>query len=126
MEEDVLLRSDGRDYPLRFTSNALFRLERELGRPCQVLLAAYAAGETGVMENQTLLWAGLEGARLKRDAPRSPFTIDEVGDIVDKVPGWWPAVLPLLGEALRRALPRSDVGGGEAAGVDPTIGTTSP
>jgi hypothetical protein len=68
--------ADGRTYAIRFTQNALYKLEEKLGRRID-------AANFGVVDFQTMLWAGLEGARLKHKSRTQPFTIEETGDIVD-------------------------------------------
>ena len=58
--QEHTFEAGGKTYTIRFTQNALYRLEVELGRP---LLAALQS--LGVVEVQAMMWAGLEGARLK-------------------------------------------------------------
>jgi hypothetical protein len=58
--QERTFEASGKTYTLRFTQNALYLLEKELGRP---LLAALQS--LGVVEVQAMMWAGLEGARLK-------------------------------------------------------------
>jgi hypothetical protein len=112
----------GRTYTLRFTQNALYRLEKELARPLFVALKSF-----GLVEVQAMLWAGLEGARLKRrSAPRGrdgrerPFTLDEAGEIIDQL-GGAAAAMPIIMDAWRAAMPpgidRADADRGEG---DPT------
>ena len=93
--QERIFEAGGKTYTIRFTQNALYRLERELGRPLAVALRAL-----GVVEVQAMLWAGLEGARLKtrsepvcaddaesadRTRRERPFTIDEAGEIIDEL-----------------------------------------
>jgi len=103
----------GKSYTIRFTQNALYRLEKELGRPLYAALQSL-----GVVEVQAMMWAGLEGARLKRRAENCstdeavdqggrarPFTIDEAGEIIDEV-GGAAAAAPIIMDAWRAAMPR--------------------
>lgn len=68
----------GKTYEIRFTQNALYRLEKELGR--SILNRQM---DWGVVQIQSMLWAGLEGARLKTKSRPTPFGLDEVGDLMD-------------------------------------------
>jgi hypothetical protein len=129
--QERIFEAGGRTYTLRFTQNALYRLEKELARPLFVALKSF-----GLVEVQAMLWAGLEGARLKRrTAPRDsiergerrdrdgrehPFTLDEAGEIIDQL-GGAAAAMPIIMDAWRAAMPpgsdRADADRGEG---DPT------
>jgi hypothetical protein len=77
-----------RSYYLQFTANALRRLEKETGLSIHQLsfILTTGSGEFGQM--QALVWAGLEGARIRDHNKRNlPFTIDEVGDLLDEEGG---------------------------------------
>jgi hypothetical protein len=77
----------GRPYPVMFTSNALFRLEKETGVATAVLGTLLLHQRAGLRELQQILWAGLEGARLKYGTRPMPFSVDEVGDLIDEAGG---------------------------------------
>jgi len=111
--QERTFEAGGKTYTIRFTQNALYRLEKELGRP---LLAALQS--LGVVEVQAMMWAGLEGARLKGRAENCPtdetagqagrarrFTIDEAGEIIDEL-GGAAAAAPIIVDAWRAAMPR--------------------
>jgi hypothetical protein len=109
----------GKTYAIRFTQNALYRLEKELQEPLLSL-----GGRWGVIRIQTMLWAGLEGARLKNKSRPSAFTIDEVGDIIDAMMEEGLKPLELVMEAWELAHPKkneSEGGGGDDA-PNPTQG----
>ncbi len=71
---------DGKSYALRFSYNALAMLEEQLGRSVSALQSAI-----GVSQVRAMLWAGLEGARLKSGKPRAPFTLLQAGDLLDEL-----------------------------------------
>ena len=111
--QERTFEAGGKTYTIRFTQNALYRLEKELGRP---LLAALQS--LGVVEVQAMMWAGLEGARLKGRAENCStdeaagqarrarrFTIDEAGEIIDEL-GGAAAAAPIIVDAWRAAMPR--------------------
>jgi len=111
--QERTFEAGGKTYTIRFTQNALYRLERELGRP---LLAALQS--LGVVEVQAMMWAGLEGARLKGRAETCStdeaanqairarrFTIDEAGEIIDEL-GGAAAAASIIMDAWRAAMPR--------------------
>jgi len=128
--QERIFEAGGKTYTIRFTQNALYRLERELGRPLAVALRAL-----GVVEVQAMLWAGLEGARLKskreqvcvddaesadRTRRSRPFTIDEAGEIIDEL-GGAAAAAPIIVDAWRAAMPRRNrEAGPDRSDRDPT------
>ena len=128
--QERIFEAGGKIYTIRFTQNALYRLERELGRPLTVALRAL-----GVVEVQAMLWAALEGARLKRRSEQvcaddaesavrtrraQPFTIDEAGEIIDEL-GGAAAAAPIVVDAWRAAMPRRNrVAGPDRSDRDPT------
>lgn len=86
----VRFRLLGTEYKIAFTQNALYRFEEKIG----VSLATWFSGAIadggmrfGMRETQLLLWAGLEGARLRMPASErvrtTTKTIDEVGELLD-------------------------------------------
>ncbi len=88
--QERTIEADGRTYVIRFTQNAIYRLEKELGRPIAELNQSF-----GMATVQVMLWAGLEGARLKHEPRNRPFTVDDAGDIIEAA-GFnkiWPIVL---------------------------------
>src|SRR5262245_28262632 len=76
-----------RPYPIQYTSNALTRLEKETGLSVQVLGTMLVHQRGGLRELQQILWAGLEGARLKHKTRQIAYTLDEVGDLIDEAGG---------------------------------------
>jgi hypothetical protein len=114
--QEVTFQLGGKSYAVRFTQNAIYRIERELGRSMMRI-------DWRDVPVQMMLWAGLEGARLKhRGEPGVrliPFTIEEVGDLIDAMRGEEPPLFPfdLAMEAFRLAFPAAAKPGeaGEAA-----------
>ncbi|MGA9723305.1 MAG: hypothetical protein WBQ86_12685 [Candidatus Binatus sp.] len=108
-------------YEIRFTQNALYKLEEKLGTPLMLI----GQLKVGPVILQTMLWAGLEGARLKHKPPlRKAFTIEEAGDIIDEL-GGLPEATPIVLEAWQNALVKVKAldrteGGGDAP-ANPTM-----
>lgn len=73
--------------PILYSANALRRLERETGHPTQRIGILLLTGQGGFDLLQCVLWAGLEGARLKLGTRPNPYTVDEVGDMIDELGG---------------------------------------
>jgi hypothetical protein len=96
--QEMSFEAGGRSYTLRFTQNALYRLEKALGRQLGEALASLS-----FVELQAMMWAGLEGARLKRGDP-NPYSCDDAGDIIDQL-GGIAAAIPIVMEAWRAAMP---------------------
>ena len=74
-------------YPILYSANGLRRLERETGHPTSRIGVLLMTGQGGFDLLQCVLWAGLEGARLKYLTRPSPYTVDEVGDMLDDLGG---------------------------------------
>lgn len=74
-------------YPILYSANALRRLERETGHPTNRIGVLLLTGQGGFDLLQCVLWAGLEGARLKHLTRPNPYTVDEVGDLIDDLGG---------------------------------------
>jgi len=121
---EAVIEVEGQPYVICFTSNAMFRLEQVLGQHIQVIAQRLLGGDAGLKELQTLLWAGLEGARLRQRQPRAPWTMDEVGDLIDRgggLGGFWPRWAETLGRAIGSALPVAEPG---ATGRPPQAAST--
>lgn len=69
-------------FPLIFSSNALRILERETGKNLDQIVAEIRSGSRAIMHE--LLWACLEGGRAKTNARPHPWTLSEVGDLLDE------------------------------------------
>ncbi len=109
----------GNTYELRFTQNALYRLETKLGKS---LLSP--AMDWGVVHIQTMLWAGLEGARLKNKSRDVAFTMDEVGDLMDVMAEENQVPLEIVMEAWILAHPKKKISEGEGEGGAPVANPT--
>lgn len=108
----------GKTYTIRFTQNALYRLMRET----RAATGAFQ-GRVGLVEIQMMLWAGLEGARLKSASRPEPFTLDEAGDLIDEMGGIAAAAEVVL-DAFKRAVPATGPVGQPDRGpsVNPSTG----
>src|SRR6185295_17816838 len=97
-------------HPVVFTSNALFKLEKETGLSTERIGLMLLTGRAGYQMMQIILWAGLEAARVRMKTRREPFTIDEVGDLLDEEGGaafvWAGADDGLDGEKVQVREPR--------------------
>lgn len=74
-------------HPVAFTSNALYKLEKETGLSTERIAFMMATGRAGFQMMQVILWAGLEAARLRNNTRREPFTLEEVGNLLDEEGG---------------------------------------
>lgn len=74
-------------YQILYSANALRRLERETGHPTSRIGILLLTGQGGFDLLQCVLWAGLEGARLKFVTSPQPYTVDQVGDMLDDLGG---------------------------------------
>jgi hypothetical protein len=92
----------GKRYVLRFTQNALCRFERALGKSIPEL-----DDNLGAAELQLMLWAGLEGARIKSASRAKPFSIEDAAVILSDLGGASEAARIVI-DALRSALPGGD------------------
>lgn len=77
----------GKAYPIQYTANALRRLEQQTKMTTTQLGFLLVSGQGGFSHLHDILWAGLEGARLKEMTRLQPYTIDEVGDLLDEAGG---------------------------------------
>jgi hypothetical protein len=112
--QELTFEANAKVYTVRFTQNALYRVQKALGQALREITA-----QAGVVEIQTLLWAGLEGARLKRPERKEPFTLDEVGDIIDDLGGLNRAS-EIVAEALQLIVPGSQRQGAAEVASDET------
>lgn len=97
-------KSGGRDRALRFTHDALYRLEQALERPLAALQSPPEPAEL-----RALLWAGLEGARRKAGSPAEPATLEQAAAIIDEL--GVDATASLAFGALRAAFPKGAAAG---------------
>lgn len=82
----------GKVVQIQYSSNALRLLERQTGKTTQQIGLYLVSGRGGFGLLQEILWAGLEGARLKHGLRPNPFTPEEVGDLIDDHEGGAAAV----------------------------------
>jgi hypothetical protein len=91
MNPERTIEIGGRAYPLLFSTNAVYQLELKLRQDNMGTLGSFlqrvAAGQAGPVELHLLLWACMEGGRRKTGFRPIPFTLDEVGDLIDDAGG---------------------------------------
>jgi len=98
-------------YVLWYTTNAVFKLERAMGVGFEDLLQQLFGKESGYALLHGLLYAGLEGARMKMFPRATEWSLESVGDFIDECGGtrtFWeknPGLARMLGEAIRASLP---------------------
>ena len=93
----------GKPFELRFTTNAICRVEEKSGQSLEALLADTAVSGKRTLAFRTLLWAAIGGITLETAGE----IMDEIGPVeVDRI----------LAEGLRLAFPPKDdaPGNGEA------------
>lgn len=132
-------RTERTAYKVWMTANAIYNLERETGSSFEDFMQRFREGVTGFAELQILLFAGLEGARLKLWPRKPKWTVERVGDLIDKYGGqrqFWIAgdAAKLLGESVAAANPwnppKTDdppaPGGSRATPAEPAAGPQTP
>ncbi len=117
---------------IQYSSNALRLLERQTGKTVQQIGLYLVSGRGGFGLLQEILWAGLEGARLKHNTRPAPFTVDEVGDLIDDHEGGAAAVWAENGliatavlDAWLEAFPSKKREGGEKKDENPPPAATA-
>lgn len=99
---------NGQAFRVRIGWNAVRRLEEVLGIPAPVLGQRMVDGHAGLRELGLVFWAGLETARVKDKSRPMPWSIEEVGDLIDEVigaDGFFDIVYPKLLLATTEAFP---------------------
>jgi hypothetical protein len=74
-------------HPIVFGSNALFNAEKVSGLSIERLAFLMQVGRAGYQHSIILLWAALENGRMRFKTRPEPFTLEEVGDMLDEVGG---------------------------------------
>jgi hypothetical protein len=98
---------NGKAFQVRIGWNAVRRIEEALGEPVQDVGVKMMAGRSGIRELGIIFWAGLETARLKERTRPNPWTIEEVGDLIDEAgsPAFFDQIYPKLMVAFSEAFP---------------------
>jgi hypothetical protein len=73
----------GKQYNLRFGALGAFLLQKELGIGILEFANRVDNNQLGFMELHALLWAELESARKAEHQPPTPWTIDNVAELID-------------------------------------------
>jgi len=81
VQKDV--RFGNTTHPVVFNSNALFKLEKETGLIMDRIGILMMTGQAGFRIMQYVLWCGLEAGRIRAKTRHQPFTLEEVGDLMD-------------------------------------------
>lgn len=135
MQGNHVIVAGGVNYPIRFGQSALYLLEEKLteiegkslaaGHPPKMSEIKISRGKgveprivkvpvTGLELLQTvpnatamhiMCWAGMEAARIKNKSRHEPFTVHEVGDIIDEAGGVEEITLPVM-RAYAEAFPQ--------------------
>ena len=94
-------------FSVRLGWNAVRRIEEVLHEPVQAIGLRMVLGQAGLRELGTVFWAGLETARIKDKSRPQPYTLEEVGDIIDEMDAdvFFEQVYPQLIEAITEAFP---------------------
>jgi hypothetical protein len=111
--QERTFEAGGENYTLRFSQNALYLLEKELGKSITII-----ALSVGPVVLQSMMWAGLEGARMKNDPRGKKFTIEKAGDIIDELGGLAKAT-PVIMDAWNAAMAAEEKKSGEGGGDAP-------
>lgn len=112
----------GQAYSIVFSTNAAFQLGTYLRQNAlgtmQDFMLRLIRGDSDLVDIQILLWACLEGGRRRSVNGRpNPYTVDEVGDLIEQAGGLTGVARALL-DAVKAASPTpdKDAGGNGAAG----------
>ena len=131
MQPESTLEVEGQSYPLIFSTNASYKLEKYLREEKMGtvgdLFKRLLDGTAGMMEVHQILWASLEGGRTRDVVPTrpNPYTIEEVGKLIDKMGGLiaLAAIKMAILEAVSAAAPEPDPNAtaAVAAAVGPNV-----
>lgn len=102
MRGRVTIEALGRSLDLRFTANALCRLEEKTGRGVAEIVEGMAKSMR-VSDLRVMLWAGIDG-----------ITVDQAGEIIDQI--GFARAGEIIGEAFNAAFPQ-DGGEGNVKGA---------
>jgi hypothetical protein len=83
----VKLGADQAEYPICFSSNAIYKLEERAGMTLARIGLLLRLGQGGIKLMQMMLWAGLEGGRLRAKTSHGTWDLNHVGDLVDETDG---------------------------------------
>lgn len=92
MRGGVTFDALGQPFELRFTTNAICRVEERSGKSLESLLADTSSDGKRTLAFRTLLWAGIGG-----------ITLETAGEIMDEI--GFAEVDRILAESLRLAFP---------------------
>lgn len=87
MPKEAYVDIKGVRTPIIYSTNALNLLEKETGVATLVLGVRLQSGRAGFRELHQIFWAGLEGGRKKFATRQMPYSMDEVGDLLDDMGG---------------------------------------
>ncbi len=107
MRGGVTFDALGQPYELRFTTNAICRLEERSGQSLEALLSDTTVAGKKNLSYRLLLWAAIGG-----------ITLEAAGDIMDDLGG--AEVDRILAEGLRLAFPPKEDAGSTEGNVEAT------
>lgn len=106
MNPERTIELNGKSYPIVWSTNAAFQLglylrQNKLGKVSDFMVRM-AVGDADVVEVQLLTWACMEGGRRRTRSRVAPFTVDEVGDLLEQS-GGIQGITGTLAEVVRAA-----------------------
>jgi hypothetical protein len=109
----------GRGYQIRMGYNAIRRCEEVLRMTIHEIGYTMLSGQAGLRELGVVFWAALETARVHEKTRINPWTLEEVGDEIDKFgsEAFFTIVYPQVLEAFMDAFPRARAKAQEALGI---------
>lgn len=120
MTPDQTIKVGERSYPIVFNTAASYNLEIYLQKnnlgTVGGLFKRLVDGSAGFTEVLQLLWASIEGGRVRNRTRLEPYTIEEVAGIVDEMGGLVAiaATKALIIQSINAAAPLEDALGGGA------------
>jgi hypothetical protein len=76
---------DGKSFTVRLGWNAIRRVEEIQQCSIQEVGFRMVAGQSGLRELGVIFWAGLETARVHDKTRGNPYSLEEVGDLIDDI-----------------------------------------
>jgi len=109
---DAVITIDGQDYPVCFNTHAQYALDvhcrrEKLPTNAGEIIDRVMARRAGVMEMVLVMWAMMEGGRKRKETRARPYMVDEVNDLIDKLPGGLVEAMEGLLAALAAAAPKA-------------------
>lgn len=87
LQQEATAKSGDETYGFAFTTNALCILQEEMSPEAFNAFTSGASANIGMVEMRQVIWAALEGYRMKHKTRPDAFTLTEAGDIMDGIGG---------------------------------------